>query len=257
MLVVSPGHSVEVAMPISRWATAQASSEQVANLRRNPGLPAGYELPAGFLKNSDDQTVLALVVVSQALAAREHPRGSHSEWGVLAAPNFFGRSGTHQALVSFRKDGAWGISPHMIPHHSLHAASGTISQTLGMHGPNFGVSGGPNAAAEAFLIAATLVSENTMPGLWVVLTGHEWEWLPGEEGKDAQNECACLAVALALESCADGSKPCLYVSPQNDEKQADFTLSGFVNALHTHQSTFSWRLPACGTVRLSSRGEHA
>ena len=117
-------------IPVSCWATARASAGRILDFRKNPGLPAGYDPPSGFAKNSDDQTVLALAVICQALASAQRPAAYYEEWGVIAAPNLFGRSGTYQALLNFRADGAWGISPHMIPHHSLHAVSGTISQAL-------------------------------------------------------------------------------------------------------------------------------
>src|SRR5205823_1882768 len=172
--------------------------------------------------NSDDQTVLALAVICQALASAQRPAAYYEEWGVIAAPNLFGRSGTYQALLNFRADGAWGISPHMIPHHSLHAVSGTISQALRMHGPNFGISGGPNAAAEAFLVAATLLSNNSVPGLWVVMTGHEPEWLPGEVRQDKGDDGMCLAAALALEPAGATGRSCLFVSPRTQKDDATF-----------------------------------
>ena len=160
------------------WATARASSDQLAALRKIPVVPADKDLAAGFLKNSDDQTVLALTVVSRAMGLLKRPTASYHDWGVLAAANLFGRSGTFQSLSSFRKDGAWGVTPHMIPHNSLHAVSGTVSQALGIHGPNFGTGGGPKAVAEAFLAAATIISENRLPGLWVLMSGHDPECLP-------------------------------------------------------------------------------
>src|SRR6202030_3968742 len=72
-----------------------------------------------------------------------------------------------------------------------------ISQALKIHGPNFGVSGAPNAGPDAFLIAAAMLADGLLRGLWVVLTGYESEWIPFADGR-AVPAPACLAVALAL-----------------------------------------------------------
>ncbi len=184
------------------------------------------------------------------------PLASYSEWGVLAAPNLLGRLCTMQSLLSFRKDGAWGISPHLIPHNSLHAVSGTISQALHLHGPNFGVSGGPKAVTEAFLAAATMVSENNVPGLWVVLSGHEPECIPGAEHPVHPSSTGCLAAALALEHASSPKTPLqLVVSGAEDADAAEwpeFTLGGFVEALEAIGPDKRWSLPGGGWVVLES-----
>ena len=49
--------------------------------------------------------------------------------------------------------------------------SGTVSQALKVHGPNFGVGGGPAGVAEALLTADARCSTGAaLPGVWVVLT---------------------------------------------------------------------------------------
>ena len=109
---------------------------------------------------------------------------SFAAWGVIAAPNFFGRVSNAQSIQRFQAEGAWGVSPHLIPHQSLHGLAGTLSQALKIHGPNFGVSGAPNAGLDALLIAAAMLADGSLPGLWVVLTGHESELIP-ERGSSA------------------------------------------------------------------------
>src|SRR5205823_2855913 len=99
-----------------------------------------------------------------------------TDWGVLAAPRYLGRSAMAVALQRFAAEGAWGLSPHLIPHHSLHSVSGTISQALKINGPNIGVGGGPGSGAEAFLAATALLSAGQVPGVWVVLTGWDPEY---------------------------------------------------------------------------------
>ena len=233
------------------FATTRASSAQLAELRKNPALPADRSVPFGFLKNSDEQTVLALATISQAIVSLNQPTDFCRHWGVVAAPNLFGRLGIYQGLCDYRKDGAWGITPHLIPHYSLHAASGTISQALKIHGPNFGIGGGPRAASEAFLIAATLLSDNQLPGLWVVLTGYEKESLPGKQ----ETPATCLAAALALKPLNNAdSTPSLQISGAENARRIGRRLRCqiFLKRLESNDSTGRWSLPGGGWVSWES-----
>src|SRR5437764_3439991 len=114
-----------------------------------------------------------------------------------------GRAAMAQALQRFAAEGAWGISPHLIPHRSLHSLSGTVSQALKIHGPNFGVGGGPNGAAEALQAAAALLAGDRLPGVWVVLTGWEPEPVIDRAGR-VLNESFCHGAALALVAAREG-----------------------------------------------------
>jgi hypothetical protein len=233
-------------------ATARSSPAQIATLRKNPAFPADVKLPAGFLKHSDEQTVLALATVSQALIALNRPTASYRDWGVLAAANLFGRASIYKGLCDFRREGAWGISPHLVPHLSLHAVSGTISQALGLHGPNFGVGGGPKGVAGAFLSAATLLSENHLPGLWVVMTAHNPESLPTATEQPTSESATCLAVAFALKPIKDAdSATSLSVSGGDAPRGwAEFDLAEFMHALQSQKPTGEWALPGGGWVNL-------
>ncbi len=158
--------------------------ENLPELRRRPSPVPSPGLPATFLKNADEQTVFALAAVYQAIhdAGLEAP--SFGRWGVLAAPHKIGRTAMAQALPNYRAEGAWGMSPHLIPHRSLHCVSGAISCALKMHGPNFGVGEGP---AEALPIALAMLAQQRVEGVWLVLTAFdppaspsparsEWAW---------------------------------------------------------------------------------
>jgi hypothetical protein len=171
--------------------------DHVAGLRRQPGPPRGEALPAGLLKHADEQTVAGLAAVLHAA----HDHGLSGEdfraWGVLAVPRFMGRAAMAVAVQRFRAEGAWGVSPHMIPHRSLHALSGTVSHALKIHGPNFGIGGGLEGAAEALLIAAALLERKQVPGVWVVLTALDPDLPPDPEGHyPAGVYAAGLALAL-------------------------------------------------------------
>ena len=252
------GRGSAVAFGLAGWATVRASSDQLAVLRKTPGLPADKTLSPGFLRNSDEQTVLALAAISRAMVSMGRPTASFANWGVVAAANSFGRSGTFQTLLDFRRDGAWGVTPHLIPHHSLHAISGTVSQALHIHGPNFGIGGGPSAVAEAFLAAATMISDNNVPGLWVVLTGHDPECLPGASYQDAKPPIFCLAAAVALEPLDNANyASCLHISGV-DHAPADWpelTLSDLLTMVESNVIAGRWSLPGCGWVVLGKAWE--
>ncbi|HWY85382.1 MAG TPA: hypothetical protein VNX28_01590, partial [Gemmataceae bacterium] len=195
----------------------------------------------------------ALAAISRAMVSMGRPTASFANWGVVAAANSFGRSGTFQSLLDFRRDGPWGVTPHLIPHHSLHAISGTVSQALRIHGPNFGIGGGPSAVAEALLAAATMISDNNLPGLWVVLTGPDPECLAEGLNQDTKAQTHFLAGAVALEFPTSAkSASYLYISGA-DKNLADWpalTLLEFLRELESNVPDSRWALPGCGWVGL-------
>jgi len=194
-----------VSCDVVGYSALRVTPEMVPALRQGPGPPGGPALPVSFLKHADEQTVAGLAAVFQAVHRHGLSDTCFTFWGILAAPRFLGRTSLAVALHRFRLEGAWGISPHLIPHHSLHSISGTVSQALGVHGPNFGIGGGPHAADEAFLVAAALLAGDQVPGVWVVLTGFDPEPSPEDPGRAPAAAPGhpgavpvCGAVALAL-----------------------------------------------------------
>jgi hypothetical protein len=170
--------------------------EAVPELRRQQGPPDCPPLPPAFLKHADEQTLAVLAAVYGAIRTY-NLAGPFRDWGVLAAPRFLGRAATVTVLQRFADEGAWGISPHQIPHRSLHSLSGTISQALKIHGPNFGVGGGPGCETEVLLAALALLQGRCLPGVWVVLSRPDPELPPGADGTHAPGT-HFLALALAL-----------------------------------------------------------
>lgn len=176
--------------------SVRATAAAVAGLRQKPGPAPSQPLPIGFLKHTDDQTVVGMAAVLRAIANGGLAAHRFTEWGVLAAPRFLGRVALANALERFAVEGAWGVSPHLIPHRSLHAVSGTISQALKIHGPNFGMGGGPGGPLEAVRTATAMVHGDRLPGVWVVLTTWNPEPAAGEVTPAADVWCTGLALAL-------------------------------------------------------------
>jgi hypothetical protein len=229
----------------------RASAEQVAAWRRQPLALAGESLPASFLKHSEDQTITGLHALQQALQRAGLPTDAFSAWGVLAAPTFLGRFAMALSLGRYLQEGAWGVSPNLIPHHSLHGLSGTISQALKIHGPNFGAGDGPGGHRDAFLLAAGLLADGcadgTLPGLWLVLTGHESEAIPPLD--QPTGTPACLAVVLALVgSPHPPAGPRLGIG-QGPEQSGEFHLG----ALLTDEAHGKWRLSDSHWLEVDTR----
>jgi hypothetical protein len=248
---------IAVGCRVAAQATLRASAELIVQLRRQPCAIGGDALPAALLKHSEDQTVVAFTTVARALSRAGWEGRSFADWGVVAAPNFFGRIGIAQTLQRFIEEGAWGISPHLIPHQSLHAMSGTISQALKIYGPNFGISGGPNAGPDAFLLAATLLTDVRLPGLWLILTGYEQEYIPTVNGQGTSTPPPCAGVALALTRPEPGeSGLTLRVGPgpyPNEVSLPEFQLTELVEELsRTGPQAARWRLGTMGWIELES-----
>lgn len=166
-------------------------------LRDRPGGLHSRPVPPRFLRHADEQTVLGLAAVLRAMQDSNLAAERYDGWGVVAAPVFPGRLGGAATFTKFREGGPAAISPHIIPQNSLHSVAGAISVALGMHGPNFGIGGGPDALAEGLTVAMSLVDDANLSGLWLVLTQWTREPVPDGRGSTA-TETSCLGVALAL-----------------------------------------------------------
>lgn len=254
-ILTAPSVDSVIDVRVAAFGTLRGTSAQLAPLRKNPGAVQGKPLSPTFLKHSDDQTVAAVATILRVVAEQGWQERSFRDWGVVAAPNLFGRAGIAQSLEKYIKDGAWGISPNLIPHHSLHAISGSISQALKSHGPNFGISGGPKAVAEGFLVAATILSERNLPGLWLALTGNTPELVPVRGGKTtAATPVVCNAAVLALEPIDNAETGLrLRVSPAASDEMPQFSLDDFLTSLETAPPTGTWRLPNGGWIDLTAR----
>lgn len=186
-----------VCCEVAAFAVARLAYDEAPAVRRRPEPLFGPGLPASFLKHVDEQTLVGLVAVFQAVRHGSWTTESFREWGILAAPHFFGQPHMAASLLRFQAEGAWGVSPHVIPHHSLHSLSGTVSQALKIHGPNLGVGGGPGATGEALLTAAAWIERCLLPGVWVVVSTLEPHSPLAPDGEPPPGT-TCVGLALAL-----------------------------------------------------------
>ena len=188
-------------------AVLRVGAGRLDSFRKSPERGKGTPLTAGFLKHADAQTVIGMAALDQALRESGLPADSAlrnmGRWGMIGAPRFLGRAGLTPVIANFHLEGAWGVSPHHVPHRSLHSFSGTVSQAFGMRGPNFGAGGGPGCETEGLLAAASTLASSDLPGLWVVVTRVEPE-LPPVNGCHIDPRSSVEAVALGLVPLAEG-----------------------------------------------------
>jgi hypothetical protein len=199
---------------VGSYALVEATLAEVPSLRDAPvpeGVPA---LPPRFLRHCDEQTVVGMRAVLAAIAVQPEPRPSFADYGVVAAPCQSGRIATAQSLAMLRTAGGVAVSPHIVPQCSLHSVAGAVSVALGMHGPNIGVSGGQHAVSEGLfaslsLLAASAVTGESLPGIWLVVSGWTQEPSLDSSGKLLSNPppniasgpiCRALAVAVTADT---------------------------------------------------------
>jgi hypothetical protein len=266
---------------VAAHATLRATAEGLSAIRqqlRPPGVDTpGSPLPASVLKHLDEQTVAALAAAYQAIEQHGLAQTCFAEWAVLAAPRFLGRTALAHTLQRYALEGAWGMSPHVIPHRTLHAVSGTLSLALQIHGPNFGIDGGPGGACQTLLAALAMLSTDQVPGVWVVLTGWDREPIPERPrtpgvdtpGSPCENghphpAPVCGAVALALVATRPGwTGPRLRLRPgtasrhngqTNGRAPALFSLEALLATLGDGSRPLArngWRISGGGSVEIT------
>jgi hypothetical protein len=192
---VDPSAAVRCGLAAS--ASRRLTVAALAEMRRQPGSLRGSPLPTNLLRHSDEQTIAGLAAV---VAAVEGWRLSDdfTDWGVVAATRFVGRPSVTHIISRFLTEGAWGVSPHVIPHRSPHSVPGTLSQALALHGPNFAAGGGAGGEVEALLAAVALLHGAFLPGVWLVMSRltpeSDCDVTTGKPAADVEAH----AVALAL-----------------------------------------------------------
>src|SRR5262249_43074602 len=139
----------------------------------------------------------------RAIESRSWQGDPLRDWAVIGCPRFLGRMIITALLTRYFEDAKYSINPHVIPNYSLHSTSGAVSVGFTMHGPNFGVGGGPGNLPEGLLTGLSLVGEGRHPGVWVLLSEFDPEPRPDKAGKPT-NAVHVYAAALAL---SNGASP--------------------------------------------------
>ncbi len=192
--MANPG---KACLHLAGWGTARADLAAIAALRKSIPAWAPKDTPGHFLKHADEQTVVAVAALDNAIQLAGRPVSDYGQWAIVAAPRFIGRMAGGTTLGRYSRGGGPSISPHLIPQHSLHSISGALSILLSSRCPNFGIGGTGNSLGEGLLSA--LAFPGSQPkGIWLIATA--WEPEPQlDEAGNCSNAPVCHAVALAVQ----------------------------------------------------------
>lgn len=200
--------TVELGPGVSARVVAAArvsfANTDIAALR--PTLQAFFKtISVAILKQVDELTMISLEALRQAILkfgiTAEHQVG----WGVVANPSRLGRSRMFDAIVKFREQGAWSVTPHFIPHSLLHSMSGLLSQALGITGPNMGVGGVPDSQEDLCVSMASWIAGRDTTGGWLIWA----EWLNPELAEAqvfAVEQCECEDPSLGARAQTEFSE---------------------------------------------------
>lgn len=276
--------SAGAACGVAGHALVEAAIADIPQLR-DAAAPAGCgPLPPRFLRHADEQTVVGMRAMLEAIAARRNGLGGgqdagseadFSEYGVVSAPCQPGRIAAAHSFSLFRSGGPVTVSPHIVPQCSLHSIAGAVSVALGMHGPNIGTSGGPQALGEGLLASLTLLDTraaggHATPGVWFIATAWDGEPSLDAEGRPQERAfdppiCVAVAVALTAAAAAASGRLVLRVAPgvaaarqprTAPRPAADIRrFAAALAAVETHAGAaghWSHSLPGAGELRLVS-----
>jgi hypothetical protein len=189
---------------VASHALVEAPLSTIAALRDQPPPAGAPSLPSRFLRHCDEQTVVGMRAVLEAIARHPEPRPAFDRYGVIGSSCAAGRISAAQTLAQLKTGGAVVVSPHIVPQCSLHAPASAVSVALGMHGPTIGSSGGPHALSEGLFTAFSLLQNAACAGIWLVVT--EWDEEPrlDASGKPLDDPL-CRALAIALVPAGDAA----------------------------------------------------
>jgi hypothetical protein len=257
------GSNANLMASLIGWGTARADLATIAGMRKKLPAWTPTDTPGHFLKYSDEQTVLAVAAVDQAISSADLDVKQFQNWSIIAAPRFIGRIAGVGTLARFDRGGGPAISPHVIPQHSLHSISGALSILLSSRQPNFGVGGTGDSLAEGLFAALTFPAGNRA-GVLLVATAWEPEPQLDNEG-NCTNSPVCHAVTLGLQATAAASDSGnLRLSVDDGSIDARRTVHWFENAAGLCNRLaalvpggpagyFAWRLPWGATLALEAR----
>jgi hypothetical protein len=186
-----------VELSIVAGGTARLTMPELAAIRKESFDSFPKRLSPQLLRHSDDQTLAALVAVSEAIKSANLKNHGFQDWAIVSSSRNLGRSAFAAVIDKYRSEGPWGVSVQVIPHCTAHAVAGTISLALASHGPCIGAGGDTDGEVEALFSTACILRNPDWFGAWIVFSS----WLPELEidssGRPAADS-TCFAAAIAV-----------------------------------------------------------
>jgi hypothetical protein len=221
-----------VVLSIEALGSAGLTMAEISARRKEPLTCFPRALSPQLLRHSDEQTIVALVALSEAIHGFAPARLGFGDWAVVSSSRNLGRSAFAGVMNRYRDEGPWGVSVQVIPNCTAHSVAGTISLALVSHGPCIGVGSHSAGEVEALYSIASILRRPKWSGGWIVVSG----WSP-EMSLDARgspvSDSRCFAVALAVTKLPsvhsigqiDINSPTDDVSNQPPEKMHDVQLA--------------------------------
>jgi hypothetical protein len=254
-----------VELSIVASGVAQLTMAELSAIRKEslPNLPS--RLSPQLLRHSDEQTLAALVALSEATKSIATASKDFSDWAIVSSSRNLGRGAFAAVIDKYRSEGPWGVSVQVIPHCTAHAVAGTISLAIGSHGPCIGAGDGE---LDALLSAACVLRQPDWCGAWVVFS----HWLPelaidsaGRPTADATCWAAAIAVTRQPSACSLGririagsGAPKLPSREAGDDGTPSASFTEFLADERGDRRT--WSTPATSAMRieveLASRNGH-
>lgn len=223
-------------------AVVEVPLADLQSLRDAPAPAGAPKLPPRFLRHCDEHTVVGVRAVLEAIAALPDPVRPLDRYGVIGAPRLAGRITGAQTLVQAAEAGGIAVSPHVVPQCSLHALASAVSVALGLHGPNLGASGGPEALSEGLYTAVSLANASGCDGLWLVLTEWDEEPVLDAAGRPTNNPlCRAVALALRPQTAADDGAVTFSIRIADPTVQRGSSTGNATHGL----ADFAWAIGMC------------
>lgn len=188
-----------IELPIVAYDAASLSIADLAELRQHSIERFSSSLRPQLLKHSDEQTLAAAVALDRAIASMQalDTRQDFSQWAVISATRYLGRTAFAAVIDKYKMDGPWGVSVQVIPHTSPHALASSLSLALASHGPCLGAGAAPGNEIEAIFTAATLLERAEVAGAWIVFSGWTGESkTDSDSGSGSPPDCQAAVLAL-------------------------------------------------------------
>jgi hypothetical protein len=245
-------------LPIVATGTARLTMAELAESRRGLLHHLPKSLSPQLLRHSDDQTLVSLAAISEALRSANMISNDFHDWAIVSSSRNLGRSAFAAVINKYREQGPWGVSVQVIPHCTAHAVAGTISLVLDCHGPCIGGGGGPKGEADALFSAACILQQPDWFGAWIVSCGWEPELaidLAGRPTADSMCMAAAVAVTREWSACSIGricfEPSCPQQSVIVDETEHESLSASFREFLSGEDGVHRmWSNPAACAIRI-------
>jgi hypothetical protein len=234
--------------------SARLTMPELAAIRKESLAGVPTPLSPQLLRHSDEQTLAALMALSEATKCSAMANSDFGNWAIVSSSRNLGRSAFATVIDKYRSEGPWGVSVQVIPHCTAHAVAGTISLALASHGPCIGAGTDSGGEFDALISVASILRRPNWCGAWVIFTGWSPELAIDPSGRPT-SDSICSATAIAVTRRPSASvlgRIRIKVQPQLAGTLIDASSSDSLTAFLAGASggSHSWTSAASGGIRV-------